>query len=73
MVCHWSIYLRLNWWYEIRKSLQRTRISRLNVIGIIACTAQSINTLIGANVMLGLAAGVQYVPIPLMHRVRTLV
>jgi MFS family permease len=27
--------------------------------GIIACTAGTINTLVGANVMLGLAAGVQ--------------
>jgi hypothetical protein len=32
----------------------------MTATGIIACTAQSINTLIGANVLLGLAAGVQY-------------
>jgi len=29
--------------------------------GIIACTAQNMNTLIGANVLLGLGAGIQYV------------
>lgn len=28
-------------------------------VGIIACTAQTMNTLIGANVMLGLGAGIQ--------------
>ena len=35
--------------------------------GIIAATAQNMNALIGANVLLGLSAGVQYVEIDTLH------
>lgn len=36
--------------------------------GIIACTAQNMNTLIGANVLLGLGAGIQYVQISALRQ-----